>query len=105
MNQINLIGKVKGDMIYFQQSNGEPTVKFKLIVETNGTKIVLIDCIAWKIMADKIHDEVRSNDLVSLTGKLNPRILNQNGIDTQLFEVIVDRLNLILPEYAITRFD
>lgn len=105
MNQVNLIGKVKGDIGYFKQTNGEPVSKFKVSVETRDDKSVSIDCIAWRKTADKIHEEVRSNDLVSLTGKLNPRSLIQNGVETQMYEVIIDRLNLVLPEYDITKFE
>lgn len=105
MNQINLIGKIKGDIINYKQSNGEATSKFKISVETRGSKNITIDCIAWKSIAEKIHEEVRTNDLISLTGKLNPRSISVNGVETPLFEVLVERINLILPEYDITKFE
>lgn len=105
MNQVNLIGKVKEDISYFKQTNGDSVSKFKVSIESKNKKCVEIDCVAWNSTADKIHEDVRSNDLVSLTGKLNPRVITQNGNPTYIFEVVVDRINLILPEYDITKFE
>ena len=105
MNQINLIGKIKGDIINYKQSNGEATSKFKISIETKSDRSITVDCIAWKNTAEKIHEEVRSNDLVGLTGRLNPRIITVNGVETPFFEVLVERINLILPEYEITKFE
>lgn len=105
MNQLILIGKVYGQINNFNQSNGEAVAKFKVSVENRQSKSTLIDCVAWKQTAVIVKQEVRSNDLVCIAGKFNPREVIQNGIPATIYEVTVDRINLILPESEITEFE
>ena len=105
MNQVDMIGKIIGPINNFQQSNGEQVSKFKLSVEASKQKDVTIDCVAWRNIAELIKYEVRSSDLVSITGKFNPREVIVSGTSAIMFEVLVERINLIMPEHDITKFE
>lgn len=105
MNQINLIGKIDGEINYSIQTNGEPISRIKVTVENKYNRKVSIDCVAWKYTAERIHEDVRPNDLVSITGRLNVRDCRDKNINLTTFEIIIDRINLIMPDYAITQFE
>ena len=102
MNQITLIGKVVGQVSNFNQKNGEPVTKFRISVGNRSNKNAVIDCVAWKQTSVIVKQEVREDDLVCVIGKLNTRESTQGGT---LYEVSVDRINLILPESYITDYE
>lgn len=105
MNQINLIGKVSESVITYEQTNGDLVAKFRVDIESKTNKSTAIDCIAWKKTAEIVKRNVHENDLVSISGKLTVRESKTLNAYSPLFEIVIDRVNLILPEHNITKID
>jgi len=104
MNQVLIVGRIKGEIIHYVQTNGQEASKFKVEIESQKKRSNIIDCVAWKSISEIIKDNIRENDLVAITGKLSLRSIQVNNVVVPRIEIMVDRINLIVSEHEITNF-
>lgn len=95
MNQVNLIGNISSEIEYKLSPDNKLIAKFQIEVKDGRTRVFTFDCIAWDVVSNIMKPNAKNGDLLSITGKLTPRVFEKNGRQVNAYEIVVNTISFI----------
>lgn len=95
MNQVQLIGNIVSEPVIFYPTQTKEAVSFKLAVSQKGKDPSIFNIKAWDRWVKVITTDAKVGDLVSIVGKLDPRIYSHKGVEVSGYEIVVSQITFI----------
>lgn len=95
MNGVNLIGRVTRDIELRATAGGKSVTNFSLAVNRRGEGADFFNCVAWDKTAELMSKYVKKGDKIAVTGRLQVREHDRNGVKTHETEVIADSVEFL----------
>lgn len=95
MNQVQLIGSIVSEPVVFYPTPKKEAVCFKLAVSQKGKEATIFNIKAWDRWVKVLTTDAKVGDLISIVGKLDPRVYSHKGIEVSGYEIVVSLITFI----------
>lgn len=101
MNKITIVGRLTKDPTFTQTNSGIDLSRFTVASKSrnkneDGTsKTTFFMCLAWRVIAENIMQYCKKGDLVSISGSIDDRWYEADGVRKQVWEVTVEDIEFL----------
>ncbi len=97
INSVTLVGRVVRDLEVLTTESGKSVTSFALAVDgfNKDAPANFIDCVAWGKAAEILEEYAKKGKQIGITGRLQTRNWEKDGVKRKATEVIVDQFQLL----------
>lgn len=97
INTAAIVGRITHDLELNTTGSGKMVLSFALAVDgyNKDADASFIDCVAWGKAAEVLHQYAHKGKQIGVTGRLQTRIWERDGVKRKATELIVDQFQLL----------